>query len=434
MTDDEVLETRLHAALRRHVAEVTSDLDPVAFARIVATTEPRRPARWLAWPRVAPLARLGWLLLVAVLLAIIAGIVGVGSIRRLPAPFGLARPGLIAIDAGTHIILTEADGSRPRDISSRAGGDHLPSWSPDGTKLAFWRAGSERFSIVVTDPDGVVIALIPTVAKVPADPSIAWAGGAGGPLDWSPDSRHLAFWSYVGDVPQIFTAASDGTELRRIGDPRIPAIDPVWSPDGSQIAFAGMGDAFAGSGAGPDQTGIFVMDADGSAVHRISRAKGTVTGPTFWAFHEPHWQPGGDLIAYMANPDNIFHVFVARADGTSERDVSLQAGGRFRDDEAPTWSPDGRRLAFTRSRNDGPGSQIVVVDADGTHATTLVHPPVDSVPPTWSPDGTRVLGYLYDAGTATYTGIVDVDVAGTRPARTIPLVTELPARWQRLAP
>lgn len=432
MTEYDVFEARLHAALQRYVAQVTSDLDPVAFARGVATKEPRRPAGRLAWPLgLVPLGRLGWLLLVAVLLAIIAGIVGVGAIRHLPAPYGLARPGLIAIDTGGHIVLTDADGSRPRDISSSAGGDHLPSWSPDGTKLAFWRAMGERFSIAVTSPDGVVISLIPTLQPVAADPLTTWAGGAGGPLDWSPDSRHLAFWSGVGDLPQIFTVESDGTALQRIGDPGIPAIDPVWSPDGAQIAFGGMGEAFADAGAGPDRTGIFVMDADGSGVHRISRAKGR---DLIGSFHLPQWQPGGDLIAYMANPDNVFHVFVARADGTSERDVSLQAGGGIPNDEAPSWSPDGRRLAFTRSVNGGLGSQIVVVDTDGTYATTLVHPPVDSVPPTWSPDGTRVLGYLYGATSGAHTGIVDVEVAGTRPARTIPLVTELQARWQRLTP
>ncbi len=431
MTEYDGFEARLHAALRRYAAQVTSELDPVTFARVVAAREPRRSAGWLAWHRVAPLGRPGWILLVALLLGIIAGIVGVGAIRRLPAPSGLALPGLIAIDAGGHIVLTDADGSRPRDISSSAGGDHLPSWSPDGTKLAFWRATGERFSIAVTDPDGVVISLIPTLQPVAADPLTTWAGGAGGPLDWSPDSRHLAFWSWVGDLPQIFTVASDGTALQRIGDPGIPAIDPVWSPDGAQIAFGGMGEAFADAGTGPDQTGIFVMDADGSAVHRISRVKGRdLSG----AFHEPQWQPGGDLIAYQADPDFVFHLFVTRADGTSERDLSLQTGGGLPNDGSPAWSPDGRRLAFTRARNAGPLGQIVIVDADGTHATELVHPPVDATGLTWSPDGSRVLGYLYDPATATYTGIVDVDVAGTRPATTIPLVTEMQARWQRLAP
>jgi Tol biopolymer transport system component len=433
MTEQDVFEARLHAALQRHVAQATSDLDPVAFAHVVATKEPRRPARWLAWPRGAvPLGRLGWLLLAALLLAIIAGIVGVGAIRRLPVPFGLARPGLIAFGTGdNHIVLADADGSHPRDISGAAGSDYLPSWSPDGTKLAIWRAMGERFSIAVTDPDGVLITLIPTLEPVPRDHLTAWAGGAGGPLAWSPDSRHMAFWSWVGDVPQIFAVASDGTGLQRIGDPRIPAIDPVWSPDGSQIAFAGMGDAFTDSGAGPDQTGIFVMDADGSAVHRISHVKGRDLSVSY---HEPQWQPGGDLIAYQADPDYDSHVFVARADGTAERDVSIEAGGTYQHDDAPTWSPDGRQLAFTRAKNAGPLSQIVIIDADGIHARELVHPPVDAMGPTWSPDGTRVLGYLYDPATASHTGLVDVDVAGTRPARTIPLVTELQARWQRLGP
>lgn len=142
MSEQDLFEARLHAALQRYASQVTSDLDPVAFARVVATKTPRRAFGWLAWPRgAAPLGRIGWLVLVALLLAIIAGIVGAGAIRRLPAPYGLARPGLIAFGTShNHMILTDAEGSHPRDIStgaaatiSRAGrqmGRSSPSGAP----------------------------------------------------------------------------------------------------------------------------------------------------------------------------------------------------------------------------------------------------------------------------------------------------------------
>ena len=437
MSDQDLFEARLRAEVRRYAAEVSSDLDPVAFAHTVATTLGPRRARGLAWPwRAASVGGLGWLLILAVLLAVIAGAVGVGAFRRLPAaPFGLARPGLIAVDLGGDIVLTEADGSNPRKVPGGAGQDYLPSWSPDGTKLAFWRATEDHFSIMVMAPDGGVLATIATPVPVPADPSAVWAGGAQGPLDWSPDSRRLAFWMCLdgaclnGNTPQITTVNADGSGLRRIGDASIAALDPAWSPDGRRIAFACIN-------AEPGKAGVYVMNADGTDAHRVSHASGTVfPDARFWAFREPKWQPDGDLIAFHADPDGTdFHVFVVRADGTGERDITVQAGTTGVDDSYPSWSPDGRRLAYTSY--EGPAYRMVIVDADGMHPTLPAHPPVASGPLLWSPDGRRVLGYLVDPSVSadTQKGLVDVDVSGTRPARVVPLMGAFQARWQRLAP
>jgi TolB protein len=323
-----------------------------------------------------------------------------------------------------------ADGSGARDISARTGGDHLPTWSPDGTKLAFWRATGDRFSIVVTDPDGTVETAVLTPAPVPRYPGTEYAGGAPGPLAWAPDSRRIAFWMYVDGLPRIHTMTSDGSNLRVIGDPRIPAIDPVWSPDGSRIAFAGMGDFFADKGAAPGSTGLYVMEADGSRVRRIAHVDHALASSDYYAFHEPQWQPGGELIAYHADPLRAsMHVFVVGADGTGERDISLQVGGEVSDDAWPTWSPDGTRLAFTRRRTDIVGYQIVVVRVDGTDAVTPVHPDVRSASLTWSPDGTRILGYAADGTT-----VVDIDLSGVRPAQAISVAFDQGARWQRVPP
>ena len=433
MRDDSGFELRLTAAYRRYLDDAPA-LDAVELARAIARAHPRRRRNgfaWPAWPADAPLGRVGWLvLLAALLLALLAATLSLGALRRLPAPDGIAGAGRIAFDTlGGHVVLTGPDGSDARDISPPDGGDHLPIWSPDGTKLAFWRATGDRFSIVVTDPDGTVTSAVLTQAPVPTVSE--YAGGAPGPLAWAPDSRRIAFWMYIDELPRIHTMSSDGSDFRAIGDPRIPAIDPVWSPDGSRIAFAGMGDFFADKGAAPDATGLYVMDADGTGVQRIAHVDHPLSSSDFWAFHEPQWQPGGDLIAYQADPNGTsMHVFVVRADGTGERDVSLQVGGRASDDAGPTWSPDGTRLAFTRERTDYyMGYQVVVVGADGTDAITPVHPDVRSAPLTWSPDGTRILGYAVDG-----TSVVDIDLTGARPARAISVAFDQQARWQRVAP
>ncbi len=434
MRDDSGFELRFTAAYRRYLDDAPA-LDAVALARSIARAHPRRRRdglAWPAWPALAPLGRVGWLvLLAALLLALLAATLSLGAFRRLPAPDGIVGAGLIAFDTqGGHVVLMGPDGSDVREISPPAGGDHLPIWSPDGTKLAFWRATGDRFSIVVTDPDGTVKSAVLTHAPVPPYPGTEYAGGAPGPLAWAPDSRRIAFWMYIDELPRIHTMSSDGSDFRAIGDPRIPAIDPVWSPDGSRIAFAGMGDFFADKGAAPDATGLYVMDADGTGVRRIAHVDHALKSSDFWAFHEPQWQPGGELIAFQADPDGTsMHVFVVRADGTGERDVSRQVGGNISNDAGPTWSPDGTRLAFTRRRTNIVGYQVVVVRVDGTDAVTPVHPDVQSAPLTWSPDGTRILGYA-----AEERSVIDIDLSGTRPARTISVAFDQQARWQRVAP
>ena len=159
MRDQDLFEARLHAAIGRYAAEVTSDLDPVTFAHAVATRQSPRRARWLAWPwRVASTGGVGWLLVLAVLLAIIAGAIGVGAFRRLPAaPFGLTRPGLIAVDLGGRIVLTEADESNPRDIPG--GCPFHPRCTvarPEctTTDVELWSAGDARRAACVRVLDG----------------------------------------------------------------------------------------------------------------------------------------------------------------------------------------------------------------------------------------------------------------------------------------
>ncbi len=438
MPDDPGFELRLTAAYRRYLDDAP-EIDAVELARSIARAHPRGRRGWWNWPAFAQLGRVGWLvILVALLLAVLAAILSVGAFRRLPAPDGLARAGIIAFDTkGGHIVLTGADGSDARDISAPTGGDHLPIWSPDGTHLAFWRATGDFFSIVVTDPDGTIESATLTQAPVPPDTASAYAGGAPGPLAWAPDSRHIAFWMYVDGLPRIHTMSSDGADLHAIGDPRIPAIDPAWSPDGSRIAFAGMGDFFGDQGAAPDSTGLFVMDADGTGVRRIAHVDHALTESDFYAFHEPQWQPGGELIAFQADSDGAsMRVLVVRADGTGERDVSLQVGGHISDDAWPAWSPDGTLLAFTRPRTDSAsrrspvvGYQVVVVGADGTEVAVPAHPAVQGASLTWSPDGMRLLGYSPDQ-----TDVVDIDLSGARPTRVIPVAFDQEARWQRVAP
>jgi Tol biopolymer transport system component len=91
-------------------------------------------------------------------------------------------------------------------------------------------------------------------------------------------------------------------------------------------------------------------------------------------------------IAYSHGDD----VWVARADGTRRRRLTRRPGMEF----DPSWSPDGRRIAYRDSRRGiNHNDEIYVVDADGTHARNLTHSPYNEWSPSWSPDGGLISFY-----------------------------------------
>jgi hypothetical protein len=437
MSEQELFEARLRTALRRYAADATSDLDPVAFAHLVATRAPRGGRAWPSLRSSSPVLGYAlWLLLLAALLAIAVGVVGA---LNQPHPLGLGRPGVIAFDTGGHVVLADANGASRHDLSSAAGGDYLPSWSPDGTKVAFWRANGATFSIVLADPDGRTIAVLPTQQPT-GDPAAAgYAGGAGGPLAWSPDGSRLACWMLTGTgdqaIPLIFIVPVDGSPPTQVGDPSIPAADPAWSPDGGQIAFAGVGGFFPYPNVAADSNGVFVMRADGSGTHRVSHESITKLLPDTQSYREPQWQPGGDRIAYTASPDGSrFHVFTVLPDGTGTRDMTVETGAAASDEDSfPRWSPDGRQLAITRWMSTVGGYHPVIVTADGGRANPFPEVAIDFFWLTWSPDARSILGYVSRPTTGSSKLVVGIDLA-TRSVREIPIDFEQPARWQWLPP
>jgi dipeptidyl aminopeptidase/acylaminoacyl peptidase len=197
---------------------------------------------------------------------------------------------------------------------------------------------------------------------------------------------------------------------------------------------------FPQPGIAADSTGLFVMDADGANLHRVSSATGTTEQPDIQSFREPQWQPGGDLIAYPASPDGVLiHVFVVRSDGAGERDlsrdVSLEvAGDPLSEDSSPAWSPDGRRIVFIRRAEPTGGFHPVIVNADATNPRVLEDLAVDALALTWSPEGKTGLAYVSYPQTGTGPVVVQIDVESGRPTRTIAIDFDQRAGWQRLPP
>jgi len=143
-----------------------------------------------------------------------------------------------------------------------------------------------------------------------------------------------------------------------------PAIDtgPSYSPDGQRITFE--------SDRGGSQQ-IYVMNADGSALRRISFGEGR--------YGTPVWSPRGDLIAFTRQGGGRFSIGVMRPDGSGER-ILTEAYL----DEAPTWSPNGRVIMFFRETHPGAGPRLWSIDLTGRNLRQIPTQ-TDASDPAWSP-------------------------------------------------
>jgi Tol biopolymer transport system component len=174
---------------------------------------------------------------------------------------------------------------------------------------------------------------------------------------------------------RIYVMNADGSGVTRLTNGPGSDADPAWSPDGYRIAFESSRDTpgIAGTATvvGFSNFEIYVMNADGSDQTRL----------TFTPYFDlkPSWSPDGSRIAFTSSDD----IYVMNADGSDP--IPLAASSAF-DDEA-AWSPDGSKIAFTSNR-DGP-VDIYVMNADGSEVTRLTNPPANQNA-VWSPDGSKI--------------------------------------------
>ena len=383
------------AITRQPPAPVTEVLRHDLSRALATTTQRRRQV--IAWPwtpslpglpstsarqRVRVVAIMATLaLLVALSLAAVAI---VGSIHRVPPPFGLAKPGLIAFDSGGDIFVSNADGSNGRQLTSGPAIDLLPVFSPDGTKIVYLSmydvASLPTEDLVVIDADGthrVVIATKLATGSAYDDPYHYGSGSS-----WSPDSKELVYAGPALGENRIYVARADGTGTRMVGDGRAKGQDPIWSPDGKRIAFYG--------GSNDSDRGIYVMNADGSDVRRLVELQDSYSPIT--------WSPDGRWIAFTKRPGpEGQEIWVAGVDDG----LAVLVSNSTDVNDAPAWSPDGSWLAYsTAPKPYLPNGHFVIVRPDGSGRSVLT--PLVAGGAAWAPDGRHLVGTAYDDATTAF--------------------------------
>ena len=268
-----------------------------------------------------------------------------------------------------EIAAVNLEGGEPERLTHNKRLDIAPSWSPDGSRIAFvanpW---VDARGFYKHSPNGQLLTMAADGSDVRRVLDARFRGVAIAPPAWSPDGERIAFLRNAGaDAPflhMLYTVRSDGSELTMIG--RVLSL-PAWSPDSERIALV----QYAG-----DDVALFTVKADGSEPEVVATLIDRRTFDRVWGrywighaaaplLHTLAWSPDGAHLLHSCGTS----VCVVTLDGISV--------GEFRGALA-AWSPDGKRIAVRvvpRRRGDDLelGSvELYTVALDGSAEQVIV--------------------------------------------------------------
>lgn len=249
-----------------------------------------------------------------------------------------------------RLAIMDSDGANHRFLTNGQSTVLTPRFSPDYKQIVYLSYVEKRPRIYIYD------------IGTGRQRIVTESGNQTFAPRFSPDGRWILYAMAVGGNTDIYrVSAQGGTPVRLTNSPGID-VGGSYSPDGSKIVFES------------DRSGsqqLYVMNADGSNPRRISFGGG--------GYATPEWSPRGDLIAFTRIAGN-FRVGVMSPDGGGERLLTNSW-----QDEAPSWSPNGRVLQFFRTSQGRSGkSSVWQVDLTGRNERRIPTP-LDGSDPAWGP-------------------------------------------------
>jgi Tol biopolymer transport system component len=279
-----------------------------------------------------------------------AGAVAPGANGRLaceggrPDADGVMRPQVYTINP---------DGTDERILTDLPTRDGDPSWSPDGTKIAFESFRDDGSEVYVMNADGTGVTRL-TFNGPPEDRG----------TNWSPDGSQIVFHSarFPAAVPgpghsalEIFIMNADGSNQTRLTHNNFQDALADISPQG-RIAFNSNRDL---------DHEIYDMNIDGSDQRRLTFSPGEDAHPSY--------SPDGSKIAFHSRRTGPLNIFVMDADGSNVQQITYNTTASGNHTYFPVWSPDGTKIAYTGLV--GGVNNVYVMDADGSNVVQVTNSP-----------------------------------------------------------
>lgn len=264
-----------------------------------------------------------------------------------------------------NILTIEPNGTGLRMLTTvTVGRDGDPSWTATGDRIVF----DSSFPLGATTANATSSNLFSmgsdggSIRQLTAEPIHVFDGDPA----ISPDGTRIAFdrSDLSGRQNGIYLMNADGSHIVRITTPPASAAggdqQPDFSPDGTKLAFVRDGIA-GGDGA------IYIVGVDGKGLRQVT--------PTSLNAAGPHWSPDGSKLLF-GNPDTPSsggrNVYVVNADGNGVHALTSETGQSYAD--APAWSPDGAMIVFDQFQDGTHFVALVVMHADGSDPIVIWHP------------------------------------------------------------
>lgn len=234
-----------------------------------------------------------------------------------------------------------------------------------GSRIAFALSGRSK-EIASVDMDGARMAVL---TKMGADSLLP---------AYSPGGAEVAFTSYLRNNPDLWIVSSGGGRARRVS--KHPGLNTgaAWTPDGRFIAltmsFEGNSELYR------------ISSSDGKIEARLT-SNGAIDS-------SPSYSPDGSQIAFVSNRQGSPQIFIMSASGGAPKRVTFQ--GRY--NQTPRWAPrtDKSLIAFT-GRDERGVFDIFILDVKSGKIDRVTQGKGSNLDPTWSPDG-RLLAYISSRG------------------------------------
>lgn len=217
---------------------------------------------------------------------------------------------------------------------------------------------------------------------------------------WSPDGRSIIYTSYTRIVPQILVSNVYLGTKETLTDEKSQSFLPVYSPDGSRICFMSDRDG---------QMELYLMNRDGSGVRRLTNNPSVDSTPT--------WSPTGTQVAFTSDRSGRPQLWVMDVDGLNVRRITFSDSWADR----ATWSPAPyNEIAY--AGQSGPGFDVKVYDVATGQTRVLTDGLGSNESPSFSPNGRHI------AFTSTRAGRVQIFTIG-RDGKGLTQVTRTGNNW-----